>query len=101
MTRVATHPIHQGASVSGFAVKDFYTVRDAPFDAQYPGLGRTVEHTLVGSDDYETFPLFSNFIFYRFQEHLVHRTQGYRFVLTDLHGKPKSFFTNGGKYSPY
>ncbi len=100
-SRVATHPIHQGASASGFAVKDFFTYRDYPFDTQYPGLGRTIDYTDVNGDDYETSPFFSNFIFFRHQEHLVHRTQGYRFVLTDIHGKPKNLFTNGGTYSPF
>ena len=99
--RIATHPVHQGASVSGFAVKDFYTYRDHPFDTRYTLLGNSVDYTDVQGDDYETNPLFSNFIFYRQQEHLVHRTQGYRFILTDIHGKPRNLFTNGGAYSPY
>lgn len=100
-SRVVAHPIHQGASTSGFAVTDFYTVRDFPFDARYPGIGPSIDFSGSGNRDFETNPLFKSFIFYRQNEVLLYRAQGYRFVQTDMHGKPRRTFTNGGLYSPY
>src|SRR5690606_17052573 len=99
--RVASHPIHQGASTSGFTVKDFYTLRDFPSDMRYSGVGNSIDHTEVDGRDYSTSPLFSNLLIYRHQENLVHRTQGYRFIQTDIHGKPRSMRTMGGVYTPY
>lgn len=99
-SRVATNPIHQGATTVGFGVTDFHTYRDYPFDAGYEATGNAIDYTDMGGDDYRTPFLFSNFIFFSQNENLLYRTQGYRFVLTDMHGKVRRRFSNGGAYTP-
>ncbi len=99
--RVAKHPIYQGRTASGFSVSDFFTYKDYPFDTRYEGLGRTVNYTDIKDETYRTpFPL-ENFIVFQQSTTEVRATQGYRFILHDFHGRPKSSMSNGGTYSPY
>ena len=99
--RVATHPIHQGATTTGFSVTDFYTHRDYPYDAYYNGIGPAVDHTDLRPNEFKTSPLFVNLLIYQQSEHLVFATQGFRFVKTDMPGKVRRRLANGGLYTPY
>ena len=99
-SRIATHPIHQGATTTGFGVTDYFTYRDFPFDARYEGIGNAVEYTFVRGDDFRPSPFFSNLLFWRQSENLVYRTQGYRFVMPDMSGRLHRQMSNGGLYTP-
>ena len=99
-SRVASHPIHQGATTTGFGVTDFYTYRESPMYGRYGDLGKAIDWTQMDVYDYRTFPLFENALVYQQSEHLVSATQGYRFILNDLHGKVHRQLSNGGTYTP-
>ena len=99
--RVATHPIHQGTTATGFSVTDYLTHREYPYDAVYPTIGSAVDYTYLDPDEFKTSPLFRNLIIYKQYEHLVFATQGFRFVKTDLPGKVRRQLVNGGSYTPY
>ena len=100
-SRVATHPIHQGATTTGFGITDFYTFRDFPTYGRYGDLGNAIKWTQMEVYDYRTLPLFENALVYQQSEHLVSATQGYRFVQSDFHGKVRRQLSNGGTYTPY
>lgn len=100
-SRVATHPIHQGATTTGFGVTDFFTYRDSPMYGRYNNLGRAIDWTQMEVYDYRTLPLFENALVYQQSEHLVSATQGYRFIMNDFHGKVRRQLSNGGTYTPY
>ncbi len=100
-SRVATHPIHQGATTTGFGVTDFFTYRDSPMYGRYNNLGKAIDWTQMKVYDYRTLPLFENALVYQQSEHLVSATQGYRFIMNDFHGKVRRQLSNGGTYTPY
>lgn len=80
---------------TGFTVKEFYTVKDYPFDMSYKKLGKGVDFTSISDDGPEPILLYGYFVT-TVQNHL-YRTQGYRFILNSMHGQPKRVAAYGGK----
>ena len=99
--RIVKHTIHQGKTTSGFAVTDYYTYRDFPFDVQYQEAGNAVDYTDIKDKSYRTPAPLESFLVARLSENKVRATQGYRFLLSDIHGKLRRVQTNGGIYTPY
>ncbi|MEZ4784995.1 MAG: hypothetical protein R3F28_13070 [Candidatus Kapaibacterium sp.] len=98
--RTVTHPIHQGATTSGFSVLDFFTYRDYPWDNWYKGIGRSVDYTELVLDEYRTSPKFTDLLIYRQDEHLAFATQGVRFIRTNMPGRLRRQLVAGGIYTP-
>lgn len=92
------HPNQTGTSLAqtstGFTVKEFYTAKDYPFDMYYPKLGKGVDFTSISDDGPEPILLYGVFAT-TVQNHL-YRTQGYRFILNNMHGQPKRIAAYGG-----
>ncbi|MCG8327774.1 MAG: hypothetical protein MI974_08825 [Chitinophagales bacterium] len=95
-SRVEIHNIHSGRTSSGFSVYEYLTVKDYPFDKVYtydegndiePGKG------FLSSDlDDNTIQkqLILPIVFFKYERNQTWATQGYRFILTNMHGRQKS-----------
>jgi len=96
--RVTARSIHTGKTNPGFAVSDYLTAKDYPFDKIYPGIGRGVQYTRPDAASIN--PPFSITVPY-FSTHLEHRwvTQGYSFALNSMHGQLKRSAQYGGSYA--
>jgi|GEM_PF-1908104 len=104
--RVVTRSIYSGKTTPGFSIQEFYTAKDAPFDRQIGGIGRTVDRTPVDRHEFNTVPglagkgdigvgvvVDASFT----QDHVV-ATQGSRFIIQDMHGAPRRSAAYGGLY---
>lgn len=96
-SRVVVRPIHSGSTRNGFVVNEFITAKDYPFDATSPIYGRSVDETQIDAvrDWIPTVPLGP----VSFGKANVWMTQGYRFVLNNMHGQPRRISTYGGTYA--
>lgn len=79
---------------TGFAVKEFYTVKDYPFDMNYKKLGKGVDFTTISDDGPEAILLYG--VFATVVQNHLYRTQGYRFIINNMHGQPKRVAAYGG-----
>jgi YD repeat-containing protein len=70
--------IHTGTTSTGYEVQEFYTCKDFPFKSSYTGVLK--QHDV---------PLGGGFISSPFEYVAPHLTQGYAFVMNDMHGKLK------------
>jgi hypothetical protein len=94
-SRVVVKNIYEGKTNDGFSVKEFYTTKDFPFDGDYGSLGKGVESTDI---DVEKTSEFIPALIYIKVKADAYATQGYRFILTDANGKPKSSASYSGSY---
>ncbi|MDP2684161.1 MAG: hypothetical protein Q8P20_03825 [bacterium] len=113
-SRIVVENIHTGKTGTGHTIHEFYTCKDYPFDKRY-------SHEMLYEEDEREFDIAEakgqNAIdFTVLQENSdddrlriptpmfnysidnAWAAQGYRFILNDMHGKPKSVKTYGGKY---
>ncbi len=98
-SKVIVKSIHNGVSSAGFVEHEFYTVKDYPFDKYYGGNinSRGVEYTsLEESTERDAINVPAGFLNYNADR--VWLTQGFRFILNQMHGKSKSIATYGGAY---
>lgn len=98
-SRVVVKNIHSGKTNTGFIVSEFYTAKDFPFDKQYNNSeinGSAIDHTgIAQKKDWLMIPAgFANI-----NINNLWLTQGYRFVVNEMHGQPKSVSTYGGDYN--
>ena len=113
-TRVVVENIHKGPTGSGYVINEYHTVKDYPFDKVYDyrfssGGDKTiydigtnevtkgVEYSVLQDNSYDDnlnipSPNFS----YNLDK--AWASQGFRFILNSMHGKPKSVRTYGGSY---
>ncbi|UII80110.1 hypothetical protein [Flagellimonas sp. CMM7] len=112
--RVVVENIHKGKTGSGHTVYEFYTCRDYPFDKVYDysqngtnnnqyDIGtakavRGVDYSVLQDDSYDDklripTPVFS------YSVDKAWASQGFRFVMNSMDGKPKSVRTYGGDYA--
>jgi hypothetical protein len=70
--------IHKGKTTNGYEVQEFYTCRQFPFVAQHSSV--TKQHDV---------PLGGGFISGPYERVAPHVTQGYVFIMNDMHGKLK------------
>ncbi|MDF2456583.1 MAG: hypothetical protein K0R51_2576, partial [Cytophagaceae bacterium] len=76
--------IHKGNTSNGYEVHEFYTCKDYPFIAKYTGVLK--QHEVPKGGGLITLP---------YQRVTPHLTQGYAFIMNDMHGK----FKRLAKYS--
>lgn len=113
--RVVVENIHKGKTGSGHTIYEYYTTKDYPFDKLYDytqsgtnsdtrydiGFGnpdKGIEYSVLKDDSYDDklsipTPSFS----YNIDK--AWASQGFRFILNAMDGKPKSVRTYGGDYS--
>lgn len=94
--RVVVKNIHSDKTNTGFVVNEFFTAKDYPFDRRYNTSevqGGAVDYTPIQNErDYLPVPapFFSSSI------DNLWLSQGYRFVINEMHGQQKSIATYGG-----
>ena len=94
--RVVEKNIHDGKTNAGFSIHEFHTTRDYPSQCIY-GPDDVTEQTATTIDpetDFLTIPT----PYFVYNKANIWATQGYRFVLNDMNGQPKSMATYGGDY---
>ncbi len=95
-SRVVTKGIHSGKTATGYNVDEFYTAYDYPFDKVYAadGLNKaSATATDLKADDHPV--IFTNGLA-TVRHYQMARTQGYRFVLNNMHGQTKRVAQYGG-----
>lgn len=88
--RVLVRNIHTGNTSDGYSVNEFYTAKDYPLQSIYrinaqTGLG--VSYTDINP---ETDPMPLQLGFVNYSRNNIWATQGYSFVLNNMHGQPKA-----------
>jgi len=106
-SRVVARSIHTGKTNPGFAVGEFFTTRDYPFDkpydqgrngADYIGINSysvTAPPNTNGANESTGGGFATGVIFSSDKTYL---TQGYRFILNSMNGQPKRSTSYGGRY---
>lgn len=90
-SRVIAHNIHKGKSGPGFSVYEFFTARDYPVDLRNiqistpDALDLATKNTRIRTDRTEPFPI--EILIYGQNSTYLNATQGYRFVLNNMHGQ--------------
>lgn len=97
-SRVVARNIHTGKTNPGFAVNEFYTAKDYPFDGNYPGIGSGVDYRKGNSIDNKPPFIFPLPWIQVNMDHLF-VTQGYRFVQNAMNGRAKRSSRYGGNYA--
>jgi len=95
-SKVITKNIHSGKTNPGFSQTEFYTAKDFPFDGYLPSVSASaVDFTDISEEKdlyFFTVVLSSQMI------SSIWASQGYRFILNDMHGKLKQASTYQGDY---
>lgn len=96
-SRVVAKSIHSGKTNTGFAISEFNTVKDYPFDMQYEyGSKNGVDHSQIEQEkDWMNLPA----IVLNYNVSNIWASQGYRFIMNNMHGQPKSVKTYAGDYA--
>lgn len=103
-SRVVAKNIHSGKSHPGFSVASFYTAKDFPFVRNYDHAGKSVHYTDIDTRSFQLFPFLaatqaiSPVSLMKYQDDLW-LSQGYRFILNEMHGRFRSRAAYGGNYS--
>jgi hypothetical protein len=103
--RVVVRNIHTGSTGTGFAINDFFTVKDYPFDKAYDNLG--LEADVTGNsvdatsleDNQVTDRLNIPAVLFDYSVDKVWASQGFRFIINSMHGQVKKMATYGGDYN--
>lgn len=98
-SRVEVRNIHSGKTGTGKVIHEFFTARDYPFDKFYSGehdiiRGKGVEGTTLSDNEINDFMLIPAGLF-NIEINNAFLGQGFRFILNDMHGQPKSKATYG------
>lgn len=98
-SRIITKNIFNGATNPGFKITEFHTAKDFPFDQEDVNSnipGRTIAWTNIDPEEpwAPTIP-FGPLTFRKANSWL---TQGYRFVINNMHGQLKSMYSYAGDY---
>jgi hypothetical protein len=102
--RVIAKNIHEGTTNNGFTVKEFFTAKDYPYDKDYSYTDAdNVEHTYKGVDKTSINKEIDNpwalNVLSPIIQYKVWATQGYRFIINNMHGQPKLTATYLGDYA--
>ena len=93
-SRVVVKNIHKGKTGTGYSAYEFYTAKDYPFDLQYATTGNDgVKALKADMTAIKGPPLRRGSIGIptaSYSNSQIWRTQGFRFVLNSMNGKPKS-----------
>ena len=95
--KVIAKNIFSGKSNAGFVVHEHFTARDYPFDRHYGYLsGSAFDFTTIEeARDWLVIP--AGLV--NFNLNNLWLSQGFRFVLNNMHGQPKATATYGGNYN--
>ncbi len=95
-SRIITKNIHDGATNNGYTSSEYYTAKDYPFDRTttdgYSGISYTDVDKKVDNPD-PSFGLLSNKTYYS-----CWATQGYKFIINNMHGQLKKQTVYDGDY---
>lgn len=102
-SRVGVINLHTGNTGTGYTVHEFYTAKDYPFDRYYnlnqaPNFdvgGASVEYTNLQEGQGKDFMIFPAGVF-NYKRNASWVAQGFKFVINNMHGQPKSVSTFGG-----
>lgn len=94
-SRVVIKNIHSGKSTPGFTVTEFFTAKDYPVALAHPDIPETMTRLLKKEDIPRVVPT----PFYSKIKNKTWATQGFSFVLNNMHGQLKSQSVHGGTYS--
>lgn len=106
-SRVVVKNIHQGKTGTGYAIHEFYTAKDYPFDLTYASFdGEDSEVDMVKSLGISATEVRGNspvgigldLGLAALSADFGAKRQGYRFVLNSMHGKPWKLSTYAGAY---
>jgi hypothetical protein len=86
-SRVVIKNIHSGKTNTGFAVNEFFTAKDYPFDKNYNGTFNAVDYTGITKEE-DWFPLYLGIV--NISINNLWLSQGYRFIMNDMHGQAKA-----------
>lgn len=113
--RIVVKNIHSGRTNPGFGVHEYFTTREYPYIRYDSVLGKSVEHTAIGTERNPASPLWTVLsaaaaaggfedstgtksvefgVKTTFND--IRLTQGYRFILNGMHGQAKSVAVYGG-----
>lgn len=99
-SRVVVKNIHTGNTSTGYAVHEFNTCKDWPYDMKFSNdeiSGNSVSYTDL--DDNEKFTWLNLPLgIVNFKLNKVFNSQGFRFIIHDMHGKPKRNASFAGDY---
>ena len=103
--RVVVENIHTGNSGNGYAVHDFYTTYDYPFDKTYNPLDNDRIRNFTGSanertdleEDTDQFRVNLGLVAFNVEKSWA--SQGFRFIQTNMNGQKKRTSTYGGTYN--
>ena len=93
-SRVVVKNIHTGKSSTGFTVQEYYTANEFPIDKAYP-TGMGVDYTSLSDNDLNDYLLLPLGLI-TYERNKAWRTQGYRFILNQMHGQQKRISSWGG-----
>ncbi|WP_299461809.1 hypothetical protein [uncultured Microscilla sp.] len=108
-SKVIAQSIHKGKTGTGYSVNEYYTVKDFPYDKLYvyktdkkdptSNLEKGVDYTSLEANRKKRNrePPISLGLFY-YENDQVWLTQGYRFILNNMHGQTKRVASYMGTY---
>jgi hypothetical protein len=104
-SKVSVINIHTGQTGTGYTVHEFYTAKDYPFDRMYnpPAgdvSGKGSDLTVLENNKKKDI-MFLPAQLFNFKRNATWLTQGFRFIVNNMHGQVKSVSTyGGGNYVP-
>lgn len=96
-SRVVARSIHSGKTNPGFTIHEFHTVKDFPAQCIYGTESVSDGNATPVDQKHQILALITPYFTYHRSN--VWATQGYRFVLNNMHGQPQSVRTYGGDYA--
>ncbi|MBL7840268.1 MAG: hypothetical protein JNJ75_09030 [Cyclobacteriaceae bacterium] len=94
-SRVIIKNIHSGKSNPGFSIQEFYTAKDYPVLMAHPDKAGTMTTLLKKDSPPEVLPL----PFYSVVKNKTRATQGFSYILNNMHSQPKRSGTYSGNYT--
>ena len=100
-SRVVVTTIRPGKTQAGYSVNEFYTARDYPFDLQYSSDPQMKSLGTAKTSIFEPDPQWGILSLpgYSYSVQNMFRTQGFRFILNNMHGQPKRMSSYSGQMS--
>jgi hypothetical protein len=96
--RVVARSIHTGKTNPGFAINEFFTARDYPFDKNYGSFGKGIDISAITDHTFHP-PYLSPVEWYSINVDHMWAAQGARFVQNGMHGALRRSSSYGGEYS--
>ena len=95
-SRVVSKNIHSGKTGTGYAVNEFYTAQDFPFDLKGANSHLKTDKTTLNGPGDVRYSIYTGILNY--SASYLRRSQGVRFVLNSMHGKPRRSAAYSGDF---